>query len=105
MNRNISAAMGIVVVIAFGFAFLGTQPAAQGQKPDQHPRWEYKIYKPTDGDFATNIAETEFNKLAADGWIFVETIVSRVPQPPNQAAPPDRSLERTTCVLFKRIKK
>jgi hypothetical protein len=75
------------------------------QVPDKVRQWEYKIYRPTDADFVNGQAEAAFNKLAAEGWEFVETIVSRAPLPQNLAGQPDRSLQATTCVLFKRVKK
>jgi hypothetical protein len=72
--------------------------------PDKVRQWEYKIYSPTDADFANGQAEATFNRLAAEGWDFVQTIVSRPPLPQNLAGQPDRSLQATTCVLFKRVK-
>jgi hypothetical protein len=105
MNRNVLSAVALAAVLVLGFVWLGAQPAAQGQKPEKVQQWEYKILRPTDAEFANGQAEAVFNKLAADGWEFVEPIVSRAPLPQNLAGHPDRSLQATTCVLFKRVKK
>lgn len=99
MNRQLLFAITLVLAVVLGFVFLGNHPAAEAQKPDKAQQWEYKIYQPTDADFATNKAEGEFNKLATEGWEFVETIVSRRRQKEG-FAPVDIS-----CVLFRRLKK
>jgi hypothetical protein len=73
--------VALACALVVGFAWLGGHPAAQGQKPEKVQQWEYKIYNPTDADFANDKAEAAFNKLAAEGWEFVDTIVSRHPDP------------------------
>jgi hypothetical protein len=116
MKRQLIYAIALAFAVVVGFVLLGNYPSAQAQKPDKAQRWEYKIYKPTDVDFANNKAEGEFNKLAAEGWEFVETIVSgaraglaepgRVGALPGAGAivdPP--ALHGITCVLFKCLKK
>ena len=104
MNRKIVGVFALVFAFVLGFVLLANQPAAQGQKPEKAPQWEYKIYKATDADLAGNKVDAEFNKFATEGWEFVKTLVSRVHQPGPVAGGPS-PLAGTTCVLFKRLKK
>src|SRR5438046_2285133 len=94
MNRKVPTVVALAVVLVLGLVWLGGQPEAQGQKPEKAQPWEYKIYRPTDAEFANGQAEAAFNKLAAEGWEFVETLVSRAPLPQNLAGQPDRSLQQ-----------
>ena len=73
--------------------------------PDKVRQWEYKIYRPTDADFANGQAELAFNRLAGEGWEFVTTIVTRMKREGAPLAGPVSPITGTTCVLFKRLKK
>jgi len=77
MNRNLAAAVVLVFALVLGYVLLGTQLAAQGQKPEKAQQWQYKTYSATDGNLANGKAEAEFNKLGAEGWEYVGKIVSR----------------------------
>lgn len=68
-------------------------------------QWEYKIYRPTDAEFANGQAEAAFNRLAGEGWEFVTTIVTRMKHEGAPLAGPVSPITGTTCVLFKRLKK
>ena len=105
MKRKVAGAIALAFALVSGHVLLGIQPAAQGQKPEKAQQWEYKIYKATDDDFAKDKAEKEFNKLASEGWEFVQVVVSRGPPQPGPAPVIPPVLHGTTCVLFKRAKK
>jgi hypothetical protein len=105
MNRNVLRTVVAAGAVVLGFLWLGGQPAVQGQKPDKAQQWEYKIYKATDADLANDKAETAFNKLAGEGWEFVETLVTRMKHEGAPLAGPTSPISGTTCVLFKRSKK
>jgi hypothetical protein len=105
MHRKVVGVLALVLAVVGGILFLANQPAAQGQKPDRAQQWEYKIYKPTDADLASGQAEAEFNKLAGEGWEFVDTIVTRMKHEGAPLAGAASPITGTTCVLFKRVKR
>jgi hypothetical protein len=103
MNRKVVGVTVLTIALASGLVLLRIQPAAQGQVAVKGQQWEYKILNLNDNEFGQGKAETRFNQVAADGWEFVEVVVSRVAPPP--AAVVVAPLGSTTCVLFKRARK
>jgi hypothetical protein len=73
--------------------------------PEKVRQWEYKIYRPTDAEFANGQAEAAFNRLAGEGWEFAASIVTRMKHEGAPLAGPVSPITGTTCVLFKRLKK
>jgi len=105
MKRKIIYANALVFAIVLYFFLIVNSTATNAKKQERDQQWEYKIYKATDTDIATNKTEEEFNKLAMEGWEFVETIVSGERAGTGKFDPKFFGpLHATTCVLFKRIK-
>jgi hypothetical protein len=89
-GKLIPAAVGGLAVL-LAAALLGAPPAAQGQRAERLPRWEYKAVV-FDGAAPVEAHSKRLNELAADGWEYAGPV-----------APTGRSFDRYV-VAFRRAK-
>ena len=109
MNGKLIAALGFVFVLALAFLFVGRQPQAKGQKPEQAVQWEHKvIFVPTaelsvpfeapllvtdrtikaleeEQRKESNALSKRLNELGADGWEYAGQVGQYICQQTTRA--------------------